>query len=74
MVVILVVTIILAIGGGGYFLYKKRVKKPVLRRESDPQVLVKDDKMKEKLNELTEDPRVLFREFQQLETDVRNTV
>ena len=66
------VIIILAIGGGGgYFFYKKRARKHEIIMESD---LVKDDKLKDKLNELTEDPRVLFREFQQLETEAMNTV
>ena len=38
------------------------------------QVLVKNDKLKEKLTELTEDCRELFSEFQQLQTEARQTV
>ena len=68
--------ILLATGVGGYFFYKKRTKRNVVTVEvdSDHQVLVKDDNLKDKLNELTEDPGVLFREFQQLETEVRKSV
>ena len=77
-VVVVLVIIILAIGiiggGGGYILYKKSSTKPVVIMESDPRVLVKDKRLKDKLTELTEDPRLLFREFQQLETEVLNTV
>ena len=70
MVVVLI--ILLATGVGGYFFYKKRTKRNVVTVEvdSDHQVLVKDDNLKDKLNELTEDPEVLFREFQQLETEL----
>ena len=76
MVVVVVVLIIILIagGGGGYFFYKKRRKnRNVITVDSDHQVLVKDDNLKDKLNELTEDPGVLFREFQQLEAEVITT-
>ena len=72
-VVVLLIIILATGGGGGYFFYKKRTNRHVITVESDHQVLAKDDKLKDKLNELTEDPEVLFREFQQLETEVANT-
>ena len=73
-VVMLIIILVAGGGGGGYFFYKKRTKRNVIRLGSDHQVLVKDDMLKDKLNELTEDPGVLFREFQQLETEVRKSV
>ena len=76
-VVVLVLIIMLAtVGGGGYFVYKNRFlfTRNLMTGESDHQVLLKDDKLKDKLNGLTKDPRVLFKEFQQLETEAMNTV
>ena len=70
-VVLVLVLIIILATGGGYYLYKKR---NVITVEGDHHVLVKDNKLKEKLNELTENPRVLFKEFQHLETELKNTV
>ena len=72
--VIMIIILTVSIGGGGYFFYKRRHTEPLVIMESDPRVLVKDKRLKDKLTELTEDPRLLFREFQQLETEVMNTV
>ena len=75
-VVVVLIIMLATVGGGGYFIYKNRFLfiRNAMTVESEHQVLVKDDKLKDKLNELTEDPRVLFRQFQQLETEVMNTV
>ena len=73
-VFVVVLIILLATSGGGYLFYKKCRKRNVIRAGSGHQVLVKNDKLKDKLNELTEDPGMLFRQFQQLETEVKNSV
>ena len=68
----LLILIILVVTAGGYYFYKKLTIKHMI--ESNHQVLFKDDRLKDKLKELTENPSVLFREFQQLETEVRKAV
>ena len=78
-VVVLLIIIVLATAVGYYYYINyncnwTKTKRHVISWEWESDALVKDDRLKDKLSELTEDGRELFSEFHRLEAEVRQTV